>query len=130
MAAAERVAKGAALLDERMPGWTATDRRGAWALAAHELEYDWRRLAEHGFEIVYDTANPPTNEAAAVANTELDELWTAEIRRRAVERDHLVRHGVPAAQGHTHTCDEHGHTVRHTAGECRPSNYRPEGCLL
>jgi hypothetical protein len=47
-----------------------------------------------------------------------------------VERDHLIRHGVPASQGHTHTCDEHGHAVRHAADECRSSNYCPEGCLF
>jgi hypothetical protein len=46
------------------------------------------------------------------------------------ERHHLIRHGAPAAQGHTHTCDEHDHTVHHAADDCRPSNYCPEGCLF
>ncbi len=82
MSATERVARGAALLDEKRPGWKVADRRGAWALAARELDFDGPILAEHGFEIVYDTADPPTHEDAMAANVDLDELWIAEIQRR------------------------------------------------
>lgn len=47
-----------------------------------------------------------------------------------VERDHLIRHGVPASEGHDHACAKHGYQAHHSTEDCRPSNYCPEGCLV
>ena len=61
--------------------------------------------------------------------------WCAErlpdfVAPTPLERDHLVRHGVPASEGHDHWCERHDVTVHHSADDCRPSNYCPDGCLM